>query len=133
MISIGSSVAFNNVISLTISGLYSSYLICCVLLLWRRCTGGVGGTSRDPVGKLGMQWGPFRVPGLLGIAINVVACVFMIVIIFFSFWPPATPTTAESMNYSVLVFGAVVLFSLAYYVTIAHKTYVGPLVELEVH
>ena len=80
-----------------------------------------------------MQWGPFRVPGFLGIAINVVACVFMIIVIFFSFWPPVTPTTAESMNYSVLVFGAVVLFSLAYYVTVAHKTYVGPLVELEVH
>ena len=80
-----------------------------------------------------MQWGPFRIPGLLGIAINVVSCVFMIIIIFFSFWPPVTPTTAETMNYSVLVFGAVILFSLAYYVTIAHKTYVGPLVELEVH
>ena len=37
------------------------------------------------------------------------------------------------MNYSILVFGAVILFSLAYYVTVAHKTYVGPRVELEVH
>ena len=36
------------------------------------------------------------------------------------------------MNYSVLVFGAVILFSIVYYLTIAHKTYVGPLVEVEV-
>ena len=78
-----------------------------------------------------MQWGRFRLPGFLGIFVNVVACVFMIIIIFFSFWPPATPTTAVSMNYSVLVFGAVILFSIAYYVMIAHKTYVGPLVEVE--
>lgn len=37
------------------------------------------------------------------------------------------------MNYSILVFGAVILFSIAYYATVAHKTYVGPLVEVEVH
>lgn len=133
LISIGSSVAFNDVISLTVSGLYSSYLVCCVLLLWRRCTGGIGGSTQDLVTKRDLQWGSFKVPGFFGIAVNIVACVFMIVVIFFSFWPPATPTTAVSMNYSVLVFGAVILFSMAYYATIAHKTYVGPLVEVEVH
>lgn len=133
LINIGSSVAFNDVISLTVSALYSSYLICCGLLLWRRCTGDIGGSSPSAVGKSGLQWGPFRVPGVLGIAINVLACAFMIIIIFFSFWPPATPTTAVSMNYSVLVFGAVILLSIAYYLTIAHRTYVGPLVEVEVH
>ena len=37
------------------------------------------------------------------------------------------------MNYSVLVFGAVILFSVAYYLMVARKTYVGPLVEVEVH
>lgn len=36
------------------------------------------------------------------------------------------------MNYSVLVFGTVILFSVAYYLMVAHKTYVGPLVEVEV-
>ena len=132
LINIGSSVAFNDVISLTVSGLYSSYLICCALLLWRRCTGAIGGSSRNAAGKLGLRWGPFRVPGLWGIANNVVACLFMVLIIFFSFWPPVTPSTAVSMNYSVLVFGAAILFSIAYYFTVAHKTYVGPLIEVEV-
>ena len=132
LINIGSSVAFNDVISLTVSALYSSYLICCGLLLWRRCTGGIGGSSSSAVRPSGLQWGPFRVPGVLGIVTNVLACAYMIIIIFFSFWPPATPTTAVSMNYSVLLFGAVVLLSIAYYVTIAHRTYVGPLVEVEV-
>ena len=36
------------------------------------------------------------------------------------------------MNYSVLVFGAIILLSIAYYLTVAHRTYVGPLVEVEV-
>ena len=132
LINIGSSVAFNDVISLTVSALYSSYLICCSLLLWRRCTGGIGGSSQATAVKTGLHWGPFKVPGYWGIAINVVACAFMIIIIFFSFWPPATPTTAVTMNYSVLVFGAVILFSIAYYLTVAHRTYVGPLVEIVV-
>ncbi len=132
LINIGSSVAFNDVISLTVSSLYSSYLICCALLLWRRCTSGIGESSRDVAAKTSLYWGPFRVPGVFGIIVNVVACIFMVIIIFFSFWPPATPTTAVSMNYSVLVFGAVILFSIAYYLTVAHRTYVGPLVEVEV-
>ncbi|KAF6218105.1 hypothetical protein HO133_006063 [Letharia lupina] len=132
LINIGSSVAFNDVISLTVGGLYSSYLICCTLLLWRRCTGGIGGSSQDTAQKTGLHWGPFRIPGVLGIAVNIVACAFVIIIIFFSFWPPATPTTAESMNYSVLVFGGIILFSIAYYLTIAHRTYLGPLTEVEV-
>lgn len=35
------------------------------------------------------------------------------------------------MNYSVLIFGAVILFSIVYYLIVAHRTYVGPLVEVE--
>ena len=132
LINIGSSIAFNDVISLTVSGLFSSYLVCCGLLLWRRCTGGICGSSRDAAEKTGLRWGPFHVPGLWGIANNAVACAFMVIVIFFSFWPPATPTTAVSMNYSVLVFGAIILFSIGYYLTLAHRTYIGPLVEVEV-
>ena len=36
------------------------------------------------------------------------------------------------MNYSVLVFGAIILLSIAYYLTVAHRAYVRPLVEVEV-
>ena len=46
---------------------------------------------------------------------------------------PATPTTAVSMNYSLLVFGGVVLFRIANYITFAHKSYIGPLVEAEMN
>ena len=131
LIAIGSSVAFNDVISLTVAGLYSSYLICSTLLLWRRCAGGIGGASQDVGGKTGLHWGPFKVSGSLGIAINALGCIFMVIIIFFSFWPPAKSTTGVSMNYSVLVFGAAILFSIAFYVIIARNTYVGPLIEVE--
>lgn len=35
-ITLGSSVAFNNIVNLSVTGLYSSYLLSCALLLWRR-------------------------------------------------------------------------------------------------
>ncbi|ATZ57211.1 hypothetical protein BCIN_14g03710 [Botrytis cinerea B05.10] len=41
IITVGSATAFKDVISLSVSGLYSSYLICAVLLLYRRVTGGL--------------------------------------------------------------------------------------------
>ena len=150
LISIGSAIAFNDVISLSIDGLYSSYLLCCGLLLWRRCTGTIKLASEAPLGSYGLEgvldgahytfnqpgsegrlvWGPVHMPGYLGIAVNAFACLYMIVILFFSVWPPATPTTAASMNYSVLMFGAAALLSSFYYVLWARKTYTGPVVEV---
>jgi hypothetical protein len=56
----------------------------------------------------------------------------MVFVVFWSFWPATTPTTAESMNYSVLVTGGVLLFSMFYYVVWARKSYKGPLVEVGV-
>ncbi|KAI9647065.1 hypothetical protein NHQ30_005067 [Ciborinia camelliae] len=50
LINIGSATAFNDVVSLSVSGLYSSYLICAVLLLYRRLTGGLQNPSEDSEG-----------------------------------------------------------------------------------
>ena len=75
-------------------------------------------------------WGPFRLPGIFGIIVNIWAVVFGIIIFFFSFWPVATPVTAPHMNFSVLMTGSVVLFAMVYYVLWAKKTYEGPIVEV---
>ncbi|KAL9023096.1 MAG: hypothetical protein Q9180_008394, partial [Flavoplaca navasiana] len=86
LINIGSATAFNGVISLTISGLYSSYLLAAGLLLYRRCTGSITipttyeanpkivteGETVSGQGVINLTWGPFRFPGPLGIVINVV-------------------------------------------------------------
>lgn len=136
LINIGSSVAFNDVISLSINGLYSSYLICCVLLLYRRYKGHITRAfddvaNPDHMGSIKkLAWGPFRIPGVPGIAINTMAVLYLIITLFFSFWPPATPTTPSTMNFSVLMIGTVVIFSIGYYVLFAHKVYVGPLMEI---
>ncbi|TGO31522.1 hypothetical protein BHYA_0586g00010 [Botrytis hyacinthi] len=137
IITVGSATAFNDVISLSVSGLYSSYLICAVLLLYRRVTGGLqhATTSEVPIartiaeGKL--TWGPWHVPGTFGIINNGFAIVYLIIMLFFSFWPPATPVTAASMNYSVLVTGSIVIVSIIYYAIRGRHEWVGPVIEIQ--
>ncbi|KAI1455326.1 putative choline transport protein [Annulohypoxylon moriforme] len=163
LIYIGSSTAYNDVISMSVSGLYASYLIPCSFLLWRRTTGQIkphrssedsdtnisSGRDRDRnmLGPLGLdnngdsdivleeptlEWGPWRIPGLLGIVNNAFACVFCVWVLFWDFWPPATPVTAENMNYSVLVTGSVIIFAIARYFLGGKVGYRGPLVDYEV-
>ena len=90
LISIGSYVAFNDVISLTIDSLFSSYLLVCSLLLWRRCTGTIAPHSEHSVNAPGaagkLTWGPYHIRGAFGIFVNCVACVYMTIILFFSVW-----------------------------------------------
>lgn len=135
LINIGSPVAFMNVTSLSISCLYASYLIAAVLLLYRRTTKGFTMPSGSDLPALAntagaeLVWGPFRLPGAFGIANNVFAICYLIVIGFFSFWPPMLNPTVDMMNYSVVVSGAVAIFSVVYYFVRGRKEYNGPIVE----
>ncbi len=134
LIILGSSTAFNDLVGLTVSGLNSSYLIASGLLLYRRCTVGILPRQLDYANKdssdVKLVWGPWHIPGVYGIAINAFACVYLILIIFFCMWPSELPVTAENMNYTVLVTGAVVIFSVGYYLFWARGIYKGPVVEI---
>lgn len=150
LIYIGSSTVFEDVVSLSVSGLYGSYFVPCSLLLWRRTTGKMKDYTSDDDEDLGsnpqaisepreddiaqppLMWGPWRVPGLLGTINNAFACVYILFVLFWSFWPPTTPATAENMNYSVLVTGAVIGFSIVYYFIWGKTQYLGPLIDREV-
>ncbi|KAI0531703.1 amino acid transporter-like protein [Xylaria digitata] len=134
LVNIGDSTAFNGVISISIAGLFGSYFIAAALLLYRRTTGGIRLRQDDDVlvNTMGsaLTWGPWRLRGSLGIANNLFSCIYLLYIFFFSFWPPLREVTAANFNYSVLVFGAVILFSLIYYATWARKIYKGPVIEV---
>ncbi|KAL8794912.1 MAG: hypothetical protein Q9182_007583 [Xanthomendoza sp. 2 TL-2023] len=161
LIYIGSSTVFEDVVSLSTSGLYASYFIPCSLLLWRRTTGKIrpylsAGPEGDEtngqtaaaqaigisisedsqadsdVAQPLLMWGPWRIPGVLGIINNGFACMYILFVLFWSFWPPATPATPETMNYSVLMTGFVVLFSIVYYYVYGKSQYMGPLIEHQV-
>lgn len=139
VINIGSSAAFSDVISLSVSSLYLSYIITEAFLLYRRCTGGIRtrssrdsmfiNESENPLSPDTLTWGPFHLPGAFGIAVNLFAVCFGVVIFVFSFFPVATPVKPTSMNFSVLMLGAVILFAGLYYVLWARKEYEGPIME----
>lgn len=56
----------------------------------------------------------------------------MLFVVFWSFWPPGAKAAARTMNWSVVVTGAVVGFSVVYYVVWGRKGFRGPVVEVEV-
>ena len=160
LIYIGSYAAFSDVISLTITGFYGSYFLPAAFLLYRRIKGeilpagtevdtvspdDVAGTTKFPprednfapsgqvvVANARLVWGPWHVPGILGIINNTYACLYMIFVIFWSVWPPETPVTAESMNYSVVVTGGVLILSAIWYFIRGKKDFKGPLIDEEV-
>lgn len=133
LIVLGSSVAFNDIVSLSVVGLYSSYLLVCTLLLWRRLKGEIRPYSETApaIGPGRLHWGPWRVPEPIGAINNLFACVYLVFLLFWNFWPPATPVKASTMNFSLLMFGATILFSVIWWLIRARKTFTGPIQEVE--
>ena len=139
LINLGSTTAFNGVISVSIAGLFSSYLLTSSLLLYRRCTGAIApsNTALSPHTSQATNsthtyavWGPWKVPGIFGVANNAFACVYLLFVFFFSFWPTYKEVTPATMNWSVLVTLTIAGVSALYYVIAARKTYRGPVVEI---
>ena len=147
LINIGSYTAFNDITSLVLEGFYISYLMAVGLLLWRRMRGDIrspdnttltsfGSASNAPsesISCTNLTWGPWRVKGVWGVVNNAVACSYLVVLIFFSFWPNTVPVTPANMNFAVLIIGSIILFSIAYYLIWAKRSYTGPIVEVDLH
>lgn len=162
LIYVGSYTAFNDVVSLTITGFYCSYLLPAAFLLNHRIKGNIlphravrNDASESPVptdtnvmgketdvapntarrtslAQVQLTWGPFHLPGWFGIINNAYACIYMIFVIFWSFWPPQLDTNAENMNYAIVVVAGVVIFSIVWYYVRGRYEYTGPTVDEEV-
>lgn len=136
LIVLGSSTVFNDIVSLSVVGLFGSYFIVAVLLLWRRLRGDIklypssGDVLTNVPGKE-LTWGPWRIPGVLGIVTNGFAIVYLIIIFFFSLWPPVNHPTAATMNYSSLMFGGTMILSVLYYFFYARHVYTGPVIQVK--
>ncbi|KAJ6151137.1 hypothetical protein N7470_007731 [Penicillium chermesinum] len=134
LINIGSPTALNDILSMAVSAIYTSYLVAGSLLLWRRSTGFISlyndnddMTVNLPGAKL--VWGPFRVPGIWGILVNAYAVIYMIIVIFFSYWPSMMHPTVAEMNYSVVGTMGFLILAILYYFVWARRSYQGPVVE----
>jgi choline transport protein len=53
---------------------------------------------------------------------------FLLLVYVFAFFPLAAPVEAETMNWSCLIYGAVVMFSVCYYYVFGRHAYEGPVV-----
>ncbi|KAI0116467.1 amino acid transporter [Nemania sp. FL0031] len=136
LIIIGSSVAFNDVVSVTINGLYGSYLVGNSLLLWRRVKGQIRpysesytGTDLINVSYQKLTWGQLRVPEPFGTIINGVGCAYLVVALFFSFWPSVINPTVQTVNWSSLIVSVALIWSIVYYIFWARKIYFGPVIQ----
>jgi choline transport protein len=113
MINIGSTVAFNSIASLGTCALLSSYIIsisCMFLKRWRN----------EPLL-------PSRFSlGRAGIWINGISVVYLSIALLFAFFPTYPHPSAALMNWNILIYGVVVIFSLVYFYAKGRKVYAGP-------
>ena len=113
LINLGSSVALNAIVSLTLSALLGSYVLSIGCILSKRL-------RREPLPPA--RWSL----GRAGMAINIIALIFLLPCFAFCFFPTATPVTAKTMNWNVAMFGGIFLWATAYYVVKGRKTYIPP-------
>ncbi|KAK3323115.1 GABA permease [Cercophora scortea] len=113
LINIGSTIAFNVLSSLGVGALISSYII------------SVGCMTVKRLRKQPLLPSSFSL-GRAGLAINMFSTLFLILIFIMSFFPPSPQPAAETMNWSILVYGTVVLGSVTYYLLQGRYRYAGP-------
>ena len=70
--------------------------------------------------------GPFWMRGAFGLVMHAVACSYIIVFIVIFFFPYSLPVSAQTMNYSVLMTGALTLFVTCWWFWKKSRGYRGP-------
>ena len=100
-------------VTLGTSAIVSSYIVTISCVLLRRIRGQPLPTRRWSLGRYGM-------------AINIIALCFLCPLFVFVFFPLTTPVVPNTMNWSCLIFGSVILFATAYYVIHGRKHYIPP-------
>ncbi|KAI8084591.1 amino acid/polyamine transporter I [Halteromyces radiatus] len=77
-----------------------------------------------------MPKGPFDL-GRWSVPINVIALLWIVFFGIILCFPSVSPVSADSMNYASLMIGTVFLFSVICWITTGHKTYKGPISNID--
>lgn len=117
LVHVGSSTAFDALVSMSLIGHHSSFVFSIFLLVLRR------------LGKKEIPWGPWTL-GRWGLVLNLSAMVYSILLIIFSVFPPYQPVTAKNMNYAGVIFGAVLIVSILLWFAYGRKFFKGPIREI---
>ena len=118
LINIGSSVAYNAIVSLDAAAIITSYLTCISCILLKRY-------RREPLRPRRWSLGKWGAP------VNVLALCFLSMVYFFSFWPLYRDVGFETFNWSVAIYVAVLIFAVPYYWVYGRKVYDGPVVMVK--
>lgn len=121
LINIGSTAAFNGIMSVNVAAFFSSYMIAITLLLHKRL-------RNDPE-KDTLRWGPWHMGPVFGPFVNVVGLAYTTTTMFFGFFPSNRNPTLANMNWSCLLFGASIIFSVVFYKFWGRHSYKWPLVD----
>jgi len=63
---------------------------------------------------------------VVGLTINIASLCWLVPLFVFTLFPSVTPVTAASMNWAILLFGFMALFSTGYYLVKGHHEYIPP-------
>jgi choline transport protein len=121
LINLGSTTAFNAMVSLALLGQYTSYVLPTMFMLARRIRPGKN-----------IPYGPWAL-GRWGIPINIFTIAFSFLTIAFNVLPPYFPVTAKNMNYAGVVFGAALIICALLWILRGHNHYTGPIKEVMVN
>ena len=113
LIIIGSSTAFNVILSFGNAGIMSSYILIVGCIIYRRFDGNEFPKTKFCLGR----W---------GLPINIAALIYLVVTLSFCFFPAAPNPTPASMNWASLMFGAVLILAFTWYFVRAKHEYDGP-------
>ncbi|KKK27214.1 putative GABA permease [Aspergillus rambellii] len=119
LINIGSSAAFNAIISLNVAASMYTYIISISCVIYRKI------------------WYPDTLPprrwdmGRVGLPVNVIGLLYCCFALFWSLWPSELPVTLDNFNWSVVIFVGIFVVSLVMYVVKGRHEYVGPAASVQ--
>lgn len=119
LINLGSYVAFNAILSLSVSALLTSYSISIGCVALKRLRGQDLHARRWSLGKLGLP-------------INIAAVCFLLLCYVFTFFPLSEAgLSPQTMNWSIVMYGGVVILASVYYIIYARHYYTGPVLQVK--
>lgn len=114
LLNLGSSAAFNAILSLQLSSLMASYAICIGCITLRKI--------RDADSLPKARWSL----GKAGLPINIVAFSYATFASFWTFWPSSVPVKVDNFNWAPVIFMGVFIIAMVTYFVKGRKVYQGP-------
>jgi amino acid transporter len=118
LVNIGSTAAFNSLLSLTNVAFFTCYFISIGCVLLKRLRGEPMPPSR------------FKIPNRVAIFCESVSLLYMAWAYVICFFPDAIPVTAVSMNWAVVVYFGVIILAALYYMFRGRKKYTPPVLHI---